>query len=81
MCSRKKTLPRNYFRMIPIAGQIKTALSAAHADRPRGGSLPKDQDATTPSKTEFRASGRATMLPREPAVVSLNGGEEGTAVI
>lgn len=30
--ARKTSLPRNYFHMIPIAGQIKTALSASHAD-------------------------------------------------
>lgn len=32
---RRMSLPRNYFRMIPIAGQIKTALSAPRADRGR----------------------------------------------
>lgn len=31
--ARRTFLPRNYFRMIPIVGQIKTALSALHADR------------------------------------------------
>lgn len=50
VCTRARrpaSLPRNYFRMIPIAGQIKTALSAAHADCGsfRGGnSFPKDPD-------------------------------------
>lgn len=31
--ARRTSLPRNYLRMIPIVGQIKTVLSAMHADR------------------------------------------------
>lgn len=46
--ARRMSLPRNYFRMIPIAGQIKTALSAAsRADRRRSPPLVCELSAST----------------------------------
>jgi hypothetical protein len=82
--ARRMSLPCNYLRMIPIVGQIKTVLSATHADRGekavvRLQAVREDARAISARAKPNSGSERATMLPAA-AVVSLLRGE-GTYLI